>query len=321
MSISITGATGLVAAGVVPGDTVANVTVTPSSSGLLVNGSTPLVMGVDYDTLLINSVAIAGTSFTFIPTLNGVEVTATGLASSATSFTYDIVHVNTKDEQIAALTSLASNHASNRVLCVWPPKADWDDGNGGVVTLDGTALCAAVAGAMSSYPAQQSFTNLPIAGPQKLYYSNTYFTPVQLNQLSSAGVFVLVQDTPGANIYSRHQVTTDTSALDKQEFSVTKAIDKVSLDLYNLVKPYIGKYNITQNLLTQLTDLLDQYLFTAQNTSAPYCGSLILSSANLKIAAQLNGQNLTIPLGTVDISLTVEVGFPANYINITLNVN
>ena len=313
----------LLTQGVVAGDEMKNVVV--SAGATFLKGGTVPAAFTDYDQLLVTSVDVSTpTVLTFDAYKAGVLVTPStapiiGLASGQ-SVTFDISHTNTKAEQIAAVIAIANSYASNRVLCVWPPQADWDDGNGGTVTLDGSALCAALAGAMASYPAQQSFTNLPISGPQKLDFSNTYFTPTQLNELSAAGVFVVVQDTPGAKVYSRHQVTTDMTSLDKQEFSVTKAIDKISLDLYNLVKPFIGKYNVTQNLLTQLTDLINQYLFTAQNTSAPYCGSLILSSSNLKVAAQLGGQNLDIPLGTVAISMTVEVGFPANYINITLNV-
>lgn len=322
MAITITGAVGLLSQKVMPGDQVSPISVNGVIGANLLESSAetpvPLVQGVDYDMLQVTEI-VSDTSFMFDAYLAGqaLGMTAVNLIDT---FTYNIIHNNTKQEQIANLIKLAASYASKRILGVWPPKADWSDGNGGLVTLDGSALCAALAGAMSSYPAQQSFTNLPFAGPNKLYYSNTYFTKKELAQLSAGGVLVLVQDAVGGNIYARQQVTTDMTSIQTQEFSVTKAVDKVSFDLYNLVKPFIGKYNITQNLLSGLTDKITTYLFNAQNISAPMCGSLILSSKNLSLRANLNGANTDLVQGTVAIALTVEVGYPANFIDITLNV-
>lgn len=315
ISLTISGKTFLTN-GVKVGDELV-VTSTPGGAALLTSGS-PAV-AVSYDNLYIVEVT-SETSIKFDAFLNGVALgmSSTNLnLTSGQSFNFDIVHNLSKNEQVEMIANTASSYGSKRVLYVWPPEADWD-GNGTIV--NGSAIAAATAAAISAYPAQQSFTNLGFAGPNTLKYSNTYFTPSQLNTLSEAGVFVLVQDSPGAEIYARHQKTTSTASIQEQEFSITKAVDKLSLDLSSLVKPFIGKYNISQDLLTQLDDVLKQYLFNAKNNKAPYCGSLILDYSNLIIRANLAGSNQDLAPGTVEIALTVEVGYPANYINVKLYV-
>lgn len=306
-----------------PAFTAAN-TGNPLVSGqLLVTGANPSAAVLNYTQLLISEVT-SETALKVIPYLNGIALTDSSQCAqysvalnTGDHFAYQVVHTLSKDEQVALIAGQASAFGSNRVLYIWPPLADWD-GNGTMV--NGSAMAACVAAAMSAYPAQQSFTNLGFSGPNTLYYSNTYFTPSQLNLLSAAGVFVLVQDSVGAEVYARHQMTTDTASIQTQEFSITKAVDKLSIDMYGLVKPFIGKYNITDDLLTQLSDVLTQYLFSAQSNKSPYCGSLILSYSNLTLLANLDGQNTDIDPGTINIAVTVEVGYPANYINLQIFV-
>jgi len=303
--------------------TGANVANANNIAKFLKTGSAGSGTPLDYDYILVSEVT-SETSLKFIAYKNGVALTDTSQVAQYDSallttdtFTFDIVHTLTKDEQVTAIAATASSYGSKRVLYIWPPEADWD-GNGTIV--NGSAIAACTAAAVSNYPAQQSFSNLGFSGPYNLRYSNTYFTPTQLNKLSAAGVFVLVQDTPGAQVYARHQKTTSTVSIQEQEFSITKAVDKLSLDITSIAKPFLGKYNVTQDLLTQLDDVFKQYLFNAQTNKSPYCGSLIIGYSNLVIRANLMGQNTDLTVGTLEISLTIEVGYPANYINIKLFV-
>jgi hypothetical protein len=320
ITITITGKTFLTD-GVKVGDEVVVTSITnPSATGILAglllkSGVNPVI----YDKLLVTEVS-SETAIKFDAYLNGVALGMTAANLNITTgeqFTFNVVHHLSKDEQAAEVAAVASSYGSKRVVYVWPPEADWD-GNGTLV--NGSVIAAATAAAISAYPAQQSFTNLGFAGPNTLHYSNTYFSPAQLDVMSNAGVFVLVQDAPGGQVYARHQKTTSTASIQEQEFSITKAVDKLSLDLGSLVKPFIGKYNITQDLLTQLDDVLKQYLFAAKTNKAPYCGSLIIDYSQLVIRANLEGQNQDLAPGTVEIAVTVEVGYPANYINVKIFV-
>lgn len=280
-----------------------------------------LLPGIDYNEILVTEIVSEG-SVKFAPYLNGVQLTNYKVAPEALKVIgFDVIYYYTKDEQVDLIVAKASSYASKRMLLVWPPEAIWNDGNGGTITFDGTALCAALAAAMSTYAAQQSFTNLTFAGPKSLKYSNTYFNSTQLKRLSAGGVFVLVQDAEDAEIYARHQKTTSTVSDEEGEFSITKAVDKFSLDVWDLFHPFIGKFNVTEDLLTQLSEVLDTYVFTAKNTKAAYCGSLILSSKDISIKANIGGKNTTITKGKVAVAITIEVGYPANFIEVTIYVS
>lgn len=322
ITITIAGETFLTK-GVKIGDTVSikEVKGNPPSAAnyLLKNGAAEL----DYDTLLVSEV-VGETSFkmeafkndTAIPL---VEATHLNLAALET-FKFDIIHNLSKDEQVDEVCAIARGYANKRTVLVWPPKAEYiiDEK---VVTVDGSALAAALAAAKSIYPAQQSMTNMPFSGPNKLYYSNKYFTPTQINKLLENGVLVLVQDADGSGVYAKHQKTTSTTSIEEQEMSITNAIDKLSLDLESLAKPFLGKFNITQDLLTQLDDVFSDYLFQAKSNKAPYCGSLIIDYKSVTLRANLEGQNQDLPKGTLEISLNdVEIGYPANYINVKIYV-
>jgi hypothetical protein len=323
MSITIT-VTGehFLTNGVKIGDTVVPLTVNGHAVDpthyLLKNGAAAL----DYDTLQVCEV-LGEDSFKMEAYKNGtaiplVEATHLNLAPTQ-SFTFDIVHTNTKDEQVEEVCAIARGYNNKRVVLVWPPKAEYIV-DGQVVTVDGSALAASLAAAKSIYAPQQSMTNVPFTGPNKLYYSNNYFTPAQLNKLSDAGVLVLVQDAPGAGVYARHQKTTSNVSIQEEEMSITNAIDKFSIDMASIAKPFLGKYNITQDLLTQLHDVYSTYLFNAKSNKAPYCGSLIVDFSNLALRANLEGLNTDLPPGKLEIALTIEVGYPANYINIKIYV-
>lgn len=318
--------TGFLTAGVRVGNEIEVKTIDGNAIGdlnyLFEDGSDKaLLPGVDYNEILVTEIVSEG-SVKFAPYLNGVQLTNYKVAPEATKVVaFNIIYYYTKDEQVDLIIEKASSLASKRMLLVWPPEAIWNDGNGGTVTYDGTSLCAALGAALSMYPAQQSFTNLTFAGPKALKYSNTYFNSTQLKRLSAGGVFVLVQDTEDAEIYARHQVTTSTTSTEESEFSITKAVDKFSLDVWDLFHPYIGKFNVTDDLLTQLAEVFDTYIFSAKNTKAAYCGSLIISASDISIKANINGKNTTISKGKIAVKVTIEVGYPANNIEVTVFVS
>lgn len=305
------------------GDTVSLKTIKGNAFNALTNyllksGTNPL----SYDSLLVASV-ISESSIGIEAYKNGVNlnISDTNLnITTSDAITFDIIHNLTKDEQVDNIIAIARSYANKRTVLAWPPKADWLI-NGEYVTLDGSAIAAAFAAAKSNYPAHQSFTNLPFSGPYKLYYSNNYFNPAQLKRMTNAGVMVFMQDADGAQIYTRHQKTTSTTSIQEQEYSITCAVDAFAKGLKATCKPKVGKYNITPELLTDLAEVIDTYRFECKNKKYAYCGSLIIGSKNVSIRANLEGENTDLPKGTVEISVEIEVGYPANYINVTVLVD
>lgn len=235
--------------------------------------------------------------------------------------TYQIVHQLSRNDQVADVAAVATAFGSKRVNLVWPDAGIVIDDQGNEQLVNGTFLCAALAGAKSAYPAQQSFTNLGFPGPYKLRHANDYFTKLQMDDLSAAGVNVVVQDADGAQVYSRYQRTTDTAVFENSELSIVTAVDKVSLDLIETIKPFIGKYNITQNFLNLVSEMSTQYLFSAKSQQAPMCGSLIVDGKVEGVRAQLNGQNLDLAPGVIELTIGCEFPKPANYVNIKLLIS
>lgn len=230
--------------------------------------------------------------------------------------TYQIVHNLSKDEQIDTILAYAAGLKHKRVTLIWPPEAEMEDGT----IVDGTFIAACLASAKSANPAQQGFTNFPIPGPYKLHYSNTYYTKAQLKRLVNGGVMVFVQDAPGANIYALRQVTTDNSLFANFELSCVNATDKVSADLVAMFKPYVGPYNISQDYLSLLNSMGDSYFYKAKNEKSPKCGALILDGKIDLIRANMNGENTDIEAGAIEVTASIEIGKPANWIQIKLLV-
>ena len=270
---------------------------------------------------LVTSIVDAHT-ITYDGFINGDELYLNINGAATGTVTYTFVHNLSKDEQVALIVEAAQGYADKRVTLVWPPAAyatNADAANG--VVTEGSFLAACLASAKSAYPAQQGFTNLEIPGPYQLLYSNTYFTQTQLKTLVDAGIFVFVQDAPGANIYALRQVTTDTSTFENMELSCVTAIDKFSSDVVSILKPYIGKYNIDDDYLTLLSDVADEYIYEATHVKAPMCGALMLGANLNSILANMNGSNPSIPDGTVLVNISCEVGKPGNWIQVTLLVS
>lgn len=127
-------------------------------------------------------------------------------------------------------------------------------------------------------------------------------------------------DAENAPVYCRHQLTTDVSTFDTSEISVVETVDEISMEVHDLVKPLIGVYNITDELLELIGRRLREYILTQKIRKYNRCGSKILNGDVLSIRAQLNGQNPDVPKGRVLVVMKVEVGRPFNYGTITILV-
>jgi len=165
---------------------------------------------------------------------------------------------------------------------------------------------AAIVGMVGQLPPQQGFTNYPITGLVKVTGSNDMFTETQLNIMAAGGVYILVQDSEGAPVISRHQLSTDLTSIEKRELSITKVVDYTAKFVRAGLRNFIGRSNITQAFLDQLSTVCQGLMnFLTENG--------VLNGAEINNIIQSEDQP-----DTVLIDITLDVPYPCNYIRVTL---
>lgn len=173
---------------------------------------------------------------------------------------------------------------------------------------EGYYACAAIAGMIGQLPPQQPFTNYPITGLTGIVGSDDTYTNSQLNVMAAGGVYILVQDVEGAPVTSRHQLSTDTSSIEKRELSITKIVDYVAKFIRSSLRTFIGRNNITPEFIDQI-GIIIQGLLT------------FLEDNNVVIGAELDSlaQDENNP-DTLVASIVLDVPYPCNYIRLLLLV-
>lgn len=188
--------------------------------------------------------------------------------TSSASLRYQIVRSLTSDEQVNQLISVAQSLRTKRATVVWPDLVDVDglkDGskprtNPQVPALassqPGWYIACQVAGALAGLPVQHGLTGLGLAGVKKLYHSTKFFREAQLTKLSDGGLFVMHQNTPAALPECIHQLTTDPTANETGELSVVRNIDYVSITFHDVVRPFLGQWNVLPETLSAMFSAL-----------------------------------------------------------------
>lgn len=174
--------------------------------------------------------------------------------------------------------------------------------------VEGYYAASCVIGMVASLPPQQGFTNFPITGLTQVVKSNGYFSNAQLNVMAAGGVYILVQDAASAPVICRHQLSTDLTSIETRELSITKVVDFTAKFLRAGLRNFIGRSNITQSFLDQLSSVVQGILS-------------FLIEAGVLIGADVNNviQDAD-ALDTVLIDVTLDVPYPANYLRVTLVV-
>jgi len=174
--------------------------------------------------------------------------------------------------------------------------------------VEGYYATACVVGMVGQLPPQQGFTNYPITGLTRVVGSNDQFTESQLNVMAAGGVYILVQDAQGAPVICRHQLSTNTTSIETRELSITKVVDYTAKFLRGGLRNFIGRSNITQGFLDNLSTVIQGQLN-------------FLVEAGVLIGADINNlvQDADNP-DTILVDVTLDVPYPANYIRLTLIV-
>lgn len=219
-----------------------------------------------------------------------------------------------KTQQAQAIAASSEALGSRRVVSVWP-----DVLLDGSTTIAGYYGAAAVAGLKSGVAPHQPLTNVTLTGFTSASRSTPYFTMDQLNTIAGGGTWIIDQAIVGssaaAEIYNRHQLTTDYTDDNMAEVSITTNLDSISKILREDLKAFIGQYNNHPYFMQLLkTRLVDRLTFLQGNTVTLKAGPQLLGFTIVSLAADPNIRTRII--ATIDLTLP----YPVNVIQIKLNV-
>jgi hypothetical protein len=281
--------------------------------------------GVDYTTNTPYEYAVA-----YIPSENEVildtneDVIAQDPEAGDTDLNFRINRDLTKDDQVDELVAISASVNSRRVVLVWPNEVEVTDLPDGSKTRavastpedadvqPGYYLAAVVGALTAGLPSHQGFSNLGIAGVDKINNSSRYFSDSQLTELSDGGWFVFAQATESSAPYCIHQLTTDPDTLESGEYSLVKNFDFIALFFQDILDDFLGEYNINEETLGFLNQALETGI------------DVLKLRRFAKIGAPINNASVTSleesssSADTVEIYMDVDMPKPLNTIELHL---
>ncbi len=228
------------------------------------------------------------------------------------SIDYELFRILDKTGMADAMASLAESYKDSRVHQVLSDQIEITLSDGDH-TVPGYYLCAAIGGMVAGAPPHQGFTNLGIAGIKKLYNSNKYFNETQLNKMAEKGVYIVVQDVLGSLPYTRHQMSTDTTILERQELSIGKTVDYISYFFKRRLKSVLGVYNITPSTLALVSTMCNAIIVYLQENTLPKIGAPLLKTSEIVSVTQSETFK-----DQINAVIDIDVPFPVNKIRVDL---
>lgn len=185
-------------------------------------------------------------------------------------------------EQADMIKAISEGYANKRMYCVFPGHL----GKYGTY-VNAAYGAAAVAGVVGSVVPHQGLTNIELNGFNDVPLAYGTFDYDQLNSIASGGTLIIMQDTKAGSVYIRHQISTATKDgnLNTTELSMVKNLDSISFFFADLLKPFIGRYNVTPEMVSVMrTQVQDGLNYLGSLTSVGLLGpQIILSNGKTKI--------------------------------------
>jgi hypothetical protein len=285
---------------------------TSNSSGVVtINGAFNLMTaGVTVDDL----VEVYDTDGALVTTLTVMSTPSTATVAQTDGDTAYGAHTfrflcGRKDAQ--AILAGALGAGERRVKVLWP---GWFYAYSGSTRylLPPYYIAAVRAGLDCGVIASQSMTNYDIALPGLSNIelgTNTYFRKAQLDDIGGGGVDIQIQDVRISQLVkSRHDLTSNMDAVELREWSITKQADVAAKTIRSAVAPYIGKYNITNNLINFL-----------YKVCSIVCTKLVRDGILAKISVKSITRDDVIA-DKVNFAIEATVFVAGNYYDITLYV-
>lgn len=209
-------------------------------------------------------------------------------------------------EGLAEIAGGVTGFQNRRLVLVQPERVGVDIA-GIETSVPGHFLCGAIAAMIGQQRPSQPFTNLPMVGFTRTIGSADKFSEEQMSTAAAGGVYWVIQDVDGGALASRHQLTTDVTGLKTRELSILKSVDYVAKLIRSQIKRFIGRRNITRQLL----ETVSLGIGGALNSVA---GSVVAAATLDAIAQDPSSPDSII----VEVSLTPY--YPANKIKVTIFV-
>jgi hypothetical protein len=180
---------------------------------------------------------------------------------------------------------------------------------------NGYHLAAMIGGFTCTLPPQQGFTNIEVVGADDVSRTIVDFNESDLDAMAGGGIWLMTQQGRGNPVYSRHEVTTDPTNINYREDMVTRNVDAISYYFMNLLKPFIGKYNVTSETIETLRATILEGIDTLKSVRISQLGGQVLAGTSLTYLAQH-----TTLKDRVTAKISLSLPYPMNNIDLTLTV-
>lgn len=208
-------------------------------------------------------------------------------------------------EEAIAYAAIPQGYVNRRMIFTTPDQAKATI-DGLEQAIEGFYINAGLAGRTASKHPSQPLTEEGIKGFTGLIGATDRYGEIQLKIMDGGGLWSMFQEATGQPIKTRHQLTSDMSSIETREFSILTALDFTAKFYRAGLRNFIGRFNITQNLLS------------AASTCTEGLNSFLTSQgvlASIKVERFI--QNPDQKDGLV-LDLATEVLYPCNEIKVTL---
>jgi hypothetical protein len=243
---------------------------------------------------------------------NELELTlvAPANANYPTAVKIEIWRTRTNGQFASAIAADSASYLNRRVRNIWPDVIE--DSNAEQVS--GVYLCCALAGLRSGVAPHQPLTNVSVTGffnPTR----STMFTNTQLNTIAAGGTWIVTEDLAGT-VYTRHQLTTDMSDINKREDTITTNLDSISRIFRDNFSDIIGKGNVSDDMVNLIR--IRVHSTAAYIQALPYA---------VVLGPQMQGYSIVTlkvdPLLRDKINLQIQpiLPYPLNNLDITMYIS
>ena len=174
----------------------------------------------------------------------------------------EIWRTATLSEYADLISAEAKHHNDRRVVAVWADKISID----GHEDLSKAYLCALLAGMASALAPHQPLSLIDI--PYVSLEDTVGFWTSHLDEMGASGVYLVVRDVSGV-VYTRHQITTDTSDVFTREQTVTANLDHICRDFKSNVSDLYGRGNVSDAMLRLIESRVDRTSAVIMGRSYP----------------------------------------------------